>query len=243
MWQWCKQRLMAAGADEKYRTGWYSNSPMTRSSSTPPSGPGRPKDMTKRAAILEAARQMFTRHDFVSASMDQIAACAGVSKLTVYNHFGDKDTLFSEVVREHCDQSFPSAMFRPAPETPLRDVLMTIAVTYFATISTEEALNWHRVMCSQRLRDSSLSLRFWQAGPEWTRASLVELLVLRQAAGELDLPDPATAAAQFFALIRGMPYEQLVFNCCDPDAPPDISAHIEAGVDMFLRAYARPRPL
>jgi len=220
---------------------------MTRSSATStlptPSGPGRPKDMTKRAAILEAARQMFTRHDFVSASMDQIAACAGVSKLTVYNHFGDKDTLFSTVVREHCDQSFPAALFRPAPDTPLRDVLLTIALTYFATISSEEALNWHRVMCSLRLRDSSLIRRFWEAGPERIQASLVELLVRRQDAGELDLPDPATAAAQFFALIRGMPYEQLVFNCCDPDSPPDISAHIEASVSMFLRAYALPRPL
>jgi len=218
--------------------------PATSPSKPPaPPGPGRPKDMTKRAAILEAARQMFTRHDFVSASMDQIAACAGVSKLTVYNHFGDKDTLFSTVVREHCDQSFPAALFRPAPDTPLRDVLLTIALTYFATISSEEALNWHRVMCSLRLRDSTLLRRFWEAGPERVRASLVELLSQRQRAGELDLPDPATAAAQFFALIRGMPYEQLVFNCTDPDAPPDICAHIEASVNMFLRAYARPHRL
>jgi len=216
---------------------------MPRSSSPLQPGPGRPKDMTKRAAILEAARQMFTQHDFVSASMDQIAACAGVSKLTVYNHFGDKDTLFSTVVREHCDQSFPAALFQPAPETPLREALTTIADVYFATISSEEALNWHRVMCSQRLRDSSLLRRFWEAGPERLQASLIELLVRRRDAGELDLPDPATAAAQFFALIRGLPYEQLVFNCCDPDSPPDISTHIEASVSMFLRAYATPRPL
>jgi len=122
-------------------------------------------------------------------------------------------------------------------------VLLTIAVTYFATISSEEALNWHRVMCSQRLRDSSLLRRFWEAGPERLQASLIELLIRRRDAGELDLPDPATAAAQFFALIRGLPYEQLVFNCCAPDSPPDISAHIEASVSMFLRAYATPRPL
>jgi len=218
-------------------------SPPATSKLSAPSGPGRPKDMTKRAAILEAARQMFTRHDFVSASMDQIAACAGVSKLTVYNHFGDKETLFSTVVREHCDQSFPTALFRPSPQTPLREALLTIAEVYFTTISSEEALSWHRVMCSQRLRQSSLLRRFWEAGPERIRASLIELLLRRRDAGELDLPDPATAAAQFFALIRGMPYEQLVFDCTDPAAPADIPAHLKASVDMFLRAYALPRPL
>jgi len=198
--------------------------------------------MTKRAAILEAARQMFIQHDFVDASMDQIAALAGVSKLTVYNHFGDKETLFAIVVRERCDQSFPATLFSPAPTTPLRDVLLTIAVTYFTLISSEESLNWHRVMCSSRLRDTLMLQRFWEAGPERVQGAMAELLRRRQAAGELDLPNPVTAAAQFFALIRGMPYEQLVFNCCNPDAPPDIPAHLEASVDMFLRAYATRPP-
>ena len=64
-----------------------------------PAGPGRPKDPSKRQAILDAARQMFTAQGFDGASMDQIAAEAGVSKLTVYSHFGDKETLFGEVVK------------------------------------------------------------------------------------------------------------------------------------------------
>jgi len=193
--------------------------------------------MMKRAAILDAARQMFTRHDFVNASMDQIAASAGVSKLTVYNHFGDKETLFEAVVRERCEHSFPVALFCPALDTPLSEVLLAIARAYFATISSEEALSWHRVMCSLRLKDSALTRRFWEAGPERVLSALGELLSRRAEAGELDLPNPATAAAQFFALLRGMPYEQLVFDCCT-EAPPDIPTHLNDSVDMFLRAYA-----
>ena len=42
---------------------------------------------------------MFTQHGFDGVSMDQIAAEAGVSKLTVYSHFGDKDALFVAAVR------------------------------------------------------------------------------------------------------------------------------------------------
>ena len=37
-------------------------------------GPGRPKDLGKRAAILEAAKQLFAREGFAGASMDKIAA-------------------------------------------------------------------------------------------------------------------------------------------------------------------------
>ena len=65
----------------------------------PAPGPGRPKDLAKRAAILDAAVRMFTRHGFEGASMDQIAAEAAVSKLTVYSHFGDKETLFGDALR------------------------------------------------------------------------------------------------------------------------------------------------
>ncbi|AIL08763.1 TetR/AcrR family transcriptional regulator [Stenotrophomonas maltophilia] len=65
-------------------------------------GPGRPKDLGKRAAILEAAKVLFIEQGYTGVSMDAIAAQAGVSKLTVYSHFGDKETLFSEAVQSKC---------------------------------------------------------------------------------------------------------------------------------------------
>src|SRR5690606_41925100 len=77
----------------------------------PTPGPGRPKDLAKRAAILDAAARMFTRFGFEGASMDQIAAEAGVSKLTVYSHFGDKEALFGEAVRVVCDSLMPDDLF------------------------------------------------------------------------------------------------------------------------------------
>ena len=55
----------------------------------PSTGPGRPKDQAKRLAILEAAKTLFMRNGYEGSSMDAIAAEAGVSKLTVYNHFTD----------------------------------------------------------------------------------------------------------------------------------------------------------
>ncbi|OCG89579.1 TetR/AcrR family transcriptional regulator, partial [Xanthomonas euvesicatoria] len=70
-----------------------SSSPLN--SKTKSNGPGRPKDLGKRAAILGAARTMFMEQGYAGVSMDGIAAQAGVSKLTVYSHFGDKESLFS----------------------------------------------------------------------------------------------------------------------------------------------------
>ncbi|HEX5203875.1 MAG TPA: TetR/AcrR family transcriptional regulator, partial [Actinoplanes sp.] len=51
----------------------------------------------KRQAILEAAIETFL-HSGYAASVDEIAAVAGVGKQTVYRHFHDKQTLFLAAV-------------------------------------------------------------------------------------------------------------------------------------------------
>lgn len=61
-------------------------------------GAGRPE---KRKAITRAATAVFGREGYVRASMDAIAAEAGVSKRTVYNHFADKETLFLSVALQN----------------------------------------------------------------------------------------------------------------------------------------------
>jgi len=51
----------------------------------------------KRQAILAAATEAFL-HSGYAASVDEIAAVAGVGKQTVYRHFGDKQALFLAAV-------------------------------------------------------------------------------------------------------------------------------------------------
>src|SRR3546814_8328288 len=85
-----------------------------------PASPGRPKDLAKGAAILDAAKRMFTEHGFDRTSMDQIASEAGVSKLTVYSHFRDKEALFAAAVQSPCETRLPDALFEPSPATPAR---------------------------------------------------------------------------------------------------------------------------
>ena len=59
---------------------------------------GRPADLAKRRAILQTAGRSFFDVGFAATSIEQVAAEAGVSKVTVYNHFGDKRGLFTAAV-------------------------------------------------------------------------------------------------------------------------------------------------
>ena len=204
------------------------------------SGPGRPKDLGKRAAILAAARQMFATQGYEGTSMDQIAAEAGVSKLTVYSHFGDKEALFAAVVRAHCETQLPPALFEPTAGTPLRERLLAIAGAFYAMVTTPESVAGHRMLCTPQLAGSALSRLFWEAGPQRVHDDFAALLERRIAAGELEIEDVPRAAGQFFALLKGEPHARRVFGCCDgkAEAADVVQAHLAASVDLFLRAYA-----
>ena len=209
------------------------------SQAAPKPAPGRPKDLAKRAAILEASKRLFLVHGFEGVSMDQIAARAGVSKLTVYSHFGDKETLFVDAVESYCDEQVPTALFTPSPAQPLRERLHGIAHAVYALLSSPEAVAGFRIMCSSSCTTENLPERFWEAGAGHLQAGFSALLARRTAAGELAVDDTARAASQFFALLRGDQHPRMVMGC-GVRAGFDVDAHIEATVDMFLRAYAAP---
>lgn len=66
--------------------------------STPVGVQEETRSARKRRAILDAAATLFLRSGFRDTSMDEVAALAAVSKQTVYKHFSDKESLFSEIV-------------------------------------------------------------------------------------------------------------------------------------------------
>ena len=175
-----------------------------------PAGPGRPKDLGKRAAILDVAKRLFTHHGFDGVSMDQIAAEAAVSKLTVYSHFGDKESLFSAAVRAKCEEQMPSALFLEGLEGDLREQLTAIARAFFALVTSEEAIAMHRMMMLPGTGDSNVRELYWQAGPQQVKDAFGEFLRSREARGELQVAEIERAAQQFFCLLKGEMHMQML---------------------------------
>jgi TetR/AcrR family transcriptional regulator, mexJK operon transcriptional repressor len=206
-----------------------------------PAGPGRPKDLGKRAAILDVAKRLFSHNGFDGVSMDQIAAEAGVSKLTVYSHFGDKESLFSSAIRAKCEEQMPPTLFLAGLEGNLREQLTTIARAFFALVTSEESIGMHRMMMMPGTGDSHVRELFWQAGPQQVKDAFAEFLRARVARGELQVTDIARAASQFFCLIKGETHMQLLCGMCCSSPVSDTESHIEATVDLFLRAYGSGR--
>jgi AcrR family transcriptional regulator len=212
----------------------------TKDVKRPPAGP---RAEAKRLAILKAARELFLREGF-DVSVDLIAAEAGVSKVTVYNHFGSKEALFTGVVKDSLDAplggTLVSAIARLADSDDLRASLIAAARDWVAGIRTDpEILALRNVVARELHRFPELGKGWHDAGPERHHPVVAGALRQLVAQGRLDVPDIEVALLQLYSLLV-FPY--LVFSAYGTDIDDDLTDRlITGGVDMFLGHYTPRR--
>lgn len=200
-------------------------------------GPGRPKDLAKREAILEAAKSLFLSLGYANTSMDAVAAAAGVSKLTVYSHFQDKQTLFCSAVMATCQIQLPDLLFEYPEGVPVEEVLLNIARGFQALISSDEAVKLSRLIMSQGSLDPSFGEYFYEAGPKRVLAGMEALLRGAHERGLLRIDNPLRAAEHFFCLVKGAPDYRLLLGCAGPLEGEEAEAHVREVVGIFVRAF------
>jgi AcrR family transcriptional regulator len=84
---------------------------------------GRPKASPeatdeRRRTILNAALEIFSRHGFAAARLDDVAAQAGVAKGTLYLYFPNKQALFEELIRSYVSPLFDKLAHDTLPNVP-----------------------------------------------------------------------------------------------------------------------------
>lgn len=77
-----------------------------------------PLKRARRAKIVAAARDRFVADGFRATTMEGIAAAAGMSKVTVYGYFPDKDAVFlavAETLAEEMEAAVSDALAADGP--------------------------------------------------------------------------------------------------------------------------------
>jgi AcrR family transcriptional regulator len=81
--------------------------------------------MEPRERILVKAHELFNRYGTRSVSMDDIAAQAGMSKKTLYQHYADKEELVSEVFTAVMEENKTNCLScREAAENALHEIFL-----------------------------------------------------------------------------------------------------------------------
>ncbi|ODT86157.1 TetR/AcrR family transcriptional regulator [Phenylobacterium sp. SCN 70-31] len=193
-------------------------------------------DLSKNEAILDAAVEVLTERG-VSASMEEIARRAGVSKQTIYNHYGSKAELIRALMARRVHEITASLETPGAAENP-REALAAFARILLEMAMTSRAVAFMRMAMLDATRLADMGVAVFEAGPRASRRKLAQFLALETAAGRLNCPDPQEAAEFFAGMVLGS-YQTASLLGVDTTLDDfRIDRLAREAAHRFLRAYA-----
>ena len=97
--------------------------------------------------------------------MDEVASRAGVSKMTVYRHFGSKEDLFAGVITELGNKIVAEDLERIFATRP-EEALRRFARKMIDIVFDPETVELHRMVVAECRRFPKLGQYFYTSGPQ-----------------------------------------------------------------------------
>lgn len=195
----------------------------------------------KRASIVDAAVAEFLREGYAAASMDKIAKRAGVSKPTIYQHFGNKERLFLAVIAGVLTDAYDG--LEPlaadiADTSALGRAFTAYLAAWSRRVLCDDILALRRLVIGEVARFPQLGRLWFKITREMMDAPLIET-VARLDGSLLTAPDPERAVRQLIGMTLGGLQLVLTFLPDERAEDRDIDGTVAAGVEVFLSHYAR----
>jgi len=198
----------------------------------------------KRVSVVDAAASVFCREGYAGANIDLIAAEAGVSRQTIYNHHGDKEKLFVAVVRdltERCNAGI-IATIATFPDQPidLEADLVAFAVRMNRNcICNRDGRFLRKLIQAEGERYPELFAEWREQGPGRAWSALAARFARLAFAGHLSIVDPDVAARQFLALVNAE--LQITFMLGGVPTEEEVLRSATNGVRTFLKAFVKKK--
>jgi TetR/AcrR family transcriptional regulator, mexJK operon transcriptional repressor len=197
----------------------------------------------RRQAIIQAATEVFLRHGYLGASMDEVAARASVSKQTVYKQFQDKQHLFAEIILDttvHVVDRLSNAAANTLQDAQdVRKALRDLADGLLRGLLQPDVLRLRRLVIAEADRFPEVGRAWFDQGFDRALVILGESMQRLADRGLLrNLGDPTLAAYQFAGLVMYQPMNQVMFAGTDALPPDDkLNRIADSAVDVFLATY------
>lgn len=190
----------------------------------------------KREQILTAAIELFCGQGFPHTSMDEVAKKAGVSKQTVYAHFGSKDELFVAAIESKCVVHQVTDQLFISPEYPER-TLLQFGHYFSDMVVSSEAIDVFKACVAQADTHPDISTLYFNAGPEHLIGLLEHYFIEVQRLGHYQFGDVRGAAVRLCLMLFGEMRLKLELGLAVEDIAPHRTRYIKETVEMFLRGY------
>lgn len=191
----------------------------------------------KFEVVIAGARRIFLRDGFDGASVDEIAASAGVSKATLYSYFPDKRLLFLEVARQEINAITDRASQGIDRSAPPPVVLSEVARTIIGFATSPVGIGIFRLCVAEAERFPELGRAYYDSGPDLARRELCAYLAEARSRGELIIQDLDLASKQFMELCRTDLQLKLLMGVPVTLSLEAIEGIAQGATELFLARY------
>ncbi len=191
--------------------------------------------------LLQAATEVFLEKGFAATSVDEIASRAKASKLTFYNHFGNKQKLFEAIVMRLNSMMFKGFADALEADVPMERALYLFVKNLAEMLYTDQAVKLVRVLHAEAARFPELAEIFDRAGPRRAHALLAAYFEQKIRKGLLRSVDPFTAADHLVHMALGEAFRRVLLGLSSTPSPKEVESRINAALKVFMRAYAITR--
>jgi TetR/AcrR family transcriptional repressor of mexJK operon len=199
----------------------------------------RGAQMTRRLALINAATRVFIREGYDSASMDKVAAEAGVSKRAIYECYVNKAGLLSAVAEQVVDRDL-AAIFVPREldHLPARDALLAIGQAITGRARDRDAAARLRIVTTESRHFPEIARKIREGTKSCIESAIESYFRVQFRRGTLRVAEPGRAARLYVRMVCAELYEHVLFGLTEDVAEFDFGAHLSHVVDVFLNGVA-----
>ncbi|WP_419253527.1 TetR/AcrR family transcriptional regulator [Caulobacter sp. ErkDOM-YI] len=193
-------------------------------------------DVAKTEAILDAAVEVIGQRG-LSAPMEAIARRAGVSKQTVYNHYGCKAELVRALMARRVDL-ITAPLREPGAEENPREALEAYARSILETVTSQSGYSVMRVVIQGAGEMPLVAHEVFEAGPRQARRQLAAFLETETRLGRLKVENFDQAAELFSGMVLGHSQLRALLRLPADKTQAQFDDLAREAAIRFLRAYA-----
>ncbi len=193
-------------------------------------------DLAKTEAILDAAALVFGEQG-PSAPLTAIARRAGVSKQTIYNHYGCKTDLMRAIVERRVAEITAPLLIPGAEEHP-EEALAAFGRAMLEAVLKPRGSAMLKMTAQSAVELPDVARAFFEAGPVTSRKRLASFLERESQAGRMAVDDPALAAEFFASMVIGVHQIAGLLGVGRELPPEEIDRIATEAAARFMRAYA-----
>lgn len=184
----------------------------------------------RKTKVMEVATEMFVAHGFAATSLVDIARNAGVATRTLYQHFGDKEAIFREVIFARDAE----AVFQPPviePGDTLYSVLLRVANYAYYVTYRERSVGLMRLMIAESKRFPDFMQGIATSVFANFRRNIEGVLEGLANRGVIPNGNHARSAELFVDLVLG---SHPIMTYINWDAAPPTEADVDERLDIFI---------